>query len=178
MLSRDGKAEKIARLGERLQGAEAVIVAENAGLTAQDMEALRARMRECGGSAQVVKNTLAKRALEGGPFSALVPHLSRPLIYGIGPDPAQVAKAINDVAVKNPKLIIRGGALPEAAAMDVAAVQVLAKLPPREQLLAMLVGTMQAPIAKFVGTLSAVPSSFARALAAVRDQKADGNGGN
>lgn len=181
MLSRENKVEKIARFGERVEQAQAVIIAENTGLTVSEMEALRQKLRESGGSAQVVKNTLAKRVLEssgGGRFAALNDHLKGPLIYGIGDDAAKVAKIFVDVARDNPKLVVRGGALPEKAAMDVAAVTALAKLPSREQLLAKLMGTMQAPIANFVGVLHAVPSGFVRALAAVRDQKAEGNGGN
>lgn len=176
MLSRENKAQKITRFSACVEKSAALVVAENAGLTAQDMEALRRKMRDSGGSAQVVKNTLAKRVLAGGKFAALADSLSGALVYGAGEDPAKLAKVFADLARDNPKFTVRGGVLADKAAMDAAAVGALAKLPPREQLLAQLMGTMQAPVAKFVGTLSAVPGGFARALAALRDQRADGGG--
>ena len=96
--------------------------------------------------------------------------MSGPLAYGIGTDPVAVAKVLNDFAKGNEKFVIRAGAMPGQvmSAKDVAA---LAALPSREELLAKLVGTMQAPIAKLVRTLNEVPAKFVRTLAAVKDSK-------
>ncbi|MCH9705736.1 MAG: 50S ribosomal protein L10 [Proteobacteria bacterium] len=173
MLSKASKEKKIARFSEWVDGAEAILIAENAGLTVQNMEALRKKVRADGGNAQVIKNTLAKRVLSGGRFDSLAHNLSGPLIYGVGNDPAKIAKVFVDAARENPKFIVRAGGMPDKSVMDVAEITALAKLPPREVLLAKLLGTMQAPVAKFVQTLHAVPSGFARALAAVRDQKSE-----
>ena len=176
MLSKEDKARKVAQFTSQVEAAGAVIIAENAGLTAQEMEALRNRMRAEGCRAQVVKNTLAKRVLGGGHFAALGEHLNGPLVYGVGEDAVKVAKIFTDAARANPKFIVRGGALPQKDALDAAAVSALAKLPGREQLLAKLMGTMQAPVGKLLGTLNALPTGLVRALAAVRDQQSTGEG--
>jgi len=94
-----------------------------------------------------------------------------PLAYGIGPDPVAVAKVLNDFAKGNEKFVITGGAMP-GQVMSAKEIAALAALPSREELIARLLGTMQAPIAKFVRTLNEIPSRFVRTLAAVRDAKA------
>ena len=93
-----------------------------------------------------------------------------PLAYGISDDPVAAAKVLHAYAKGNDKLVIKGGAMPNYL-MTAKEVGNLATLPGREQLLSMLLGTMQAPIAKFVQTLNEVPSRFVRTVAAVRDQK-------
>jgi len=80
------------------------------------------------------------------------------------------AKVLHAYSKENDKLVIKGGAMPNYV-MSAKEVGNLATMPSREQLLAKLLGTMQAPVAKFVQTLNEVPSKFVRALAAVRDQK-------
>jgi len=106
----------------------------------------------------------------GTPFEKLAGHMVGPLVYGISPDPVATAKVLNEFAKANEKLVIRAGATPNAVitAKDVKA---LASMPSREQLIAQLLGTMQAPVAQFVRTLNEVPSRFVRTLAALRDQK-------
>ena len=165
------KREIVSELAETLSTAEAVVVAQNNGLAAEEMAALRDQLRESGARARVVKNTLARRALSDSPFAPLAENLSGPLVYGAGPDPAALAKAFRNLAKENEKLIVRGGALKNSA-LNAAGVEALADLPGREQLLAMLAGTMSAPAAKLARTLNEIPSKFARALAAVRDAKA------
>ena len=117
-----------------------------------------------------LKNTLARRAIAGTPYEKLAESLTGPLIYGISNDPVTAAKVLNDFAKGNDKLVVKAGALP-GSVLDAAGVKALASLPSREELLAKLMGTMQAPIAQFVRTLNEVPARFARTLAAVRDAK-------
>jgi large subunit ribosomal protein L10 len=93
-----------------------------------------------------------------------------PLIYGISTDPVAPAKVLADFAKGNDKLVIKGGAMPNYV-MDAAGVKALASMPSREELLATLLGTMQAPVAKFVQTLNEVPGKFVRTVAALRDAK-------
>ena len=119
---------------------------------------------------RVLKNTLARRAVEGTPFSGLSQHMVGPLIYGISPDPVATAKLMNDFAKTNDKLVIKAGAMPNVV-ISAAEVKALASMPSRDELLAKLLGTMQAPIAQFVRTLNEVPSRFVRTLAAVNDKK-------
>ena len=80
------------------------------------------------------------------------------------------AKLIASFAKANDQLVVKGGAMPNVV-MDVAGVQALATMPSREELLAKLLGTMQAPVATFVRTLNEVPTKFVRGLAAVRDKQ-------
>lgn len=91
-------------------------------------------------------------------------------MYGISEDPVAAAKVLNDFAKKNDLFVIKSGAISNEK-LDAGAIKALASLPSREELLAKLMGTMQAPITKFVSTLNEVPSKFVRGLAAVRDQK-------
>ena len=134
------------------------------------MTNLRAEARESGVYLKVLKNSLVKRAIEDTPFSSLSEDMVGPLVFGISEDPVAAAKVLSDFADKKDLFVIKSGAMPNEK-MDVSAVKALASLPSRDELLAKLLGTMQAPITKFVRTLNEVPSKFARGLAAVRDQK-------
>jgi large subunit ribosomal protein L10 len=93
-----------------------------------------------------------------------------PLMYGISPDPVAAAKVLQEFAKGNEKLVITAGAMPNQV-MTSKEVAALANLPSRQQLLATLVGTMQAPIAKLARTLNEVPGKFVRTLAAVEQAK-------
>jgi large subunit ribosomal protein L10 len=134
------------------------------------MTELRRHARRSGVYLRVLKNTLARRAVKDTPFAGLADKMVGPLVYGISSDPVATAKVMNEFAKSNEKFVIKAGAMPNAviSAKEVAA---LASLPSREELLAKLMGTMQAPIAQFVRTLNEVPSKFVRALAAVRDSR-------
>ncbi len=96
--------------------------------------------------------------------------MSGPLAYGISADPVAVAKVLHEYAKSNEKLVITAGAMP-GVMMSPKQVATLASMPSRQELLAKLVGTMQAPVVKFVQTLNEVPGKFVRALAAVNEQK-------
>jgi large subunit ribosomal protein L10 len=169
-LNLEQKQKVVAEVAKQVAGAQAIVMAENRGMPVADMIVLRAKARASGVYFRVVKNTLVRRAVADSPFAALAEKMVGPLAYGIGTDPVAVAKVLNDFAKSNEKFVITGGAIPGQmmSAKDVAA---LAGLPSREELIGKLMGTMQAPIAKFVRTLNEVPSRFVRTLAAVRDAK-------
>jgi large subunit ribosomal protein L10 len=169
-LNRQEKAEVIAEVSAEVANASAIIVAEYRGLTVDKVTVLRKQAREAGVYLRVLKNTLARRCVQGTPFEGLSSQMVGPLIYGIGPDPVAVAKVLSNFAKDNDKLLVKGGAMANFV-MDVNGVKALATMPSREELLAKLLGTMQAPIAQFVRTLNEVPTKFVRGLAAVRDQK-------
>ena len=169
-LNLEGKKEVVAEVSERLAKAQAVVLAEYRGLRVEAITVLRARARKDGVYLRVLKNTLARRAVQGTPFEKLADQMVGPLAYGISDDPVAAAKVLHAYAKKNDKLVIKGGAMP-GQVMNAKEVGQLATMPSREELLATLLGTMQAPIAKFVQTLNEVPTKFVRAVAAVRDQK-------
>jgi large subunit ribosomal protein L10 len=169
-LNLEGKKEVVAEVSARLKNAQAVVLAEYRGLPVEDITVLRREARASGVYLRVLKNTLARRAVQGTPFEKLSDQMVGPLAYGISDDPVAAAKVLHAYAKKNEKLVIKGGAMPNYV-MSSKEVANLATMPSREELLAKLLGTMQAPIAKFVRTLNEVPTKFVRAVAAVRDQK-------
>ncbi|MBL8474116.1 MAG: 50S ribosomal protein L10 [Rhodocyclaceae bacterium] len=169
-LNLDDKKAVVAEVSEQVASASAIIVAEYRGLEVGDATRLRATARAAGVHLRVLKNTLARRAVTGTPFEGLSKHMVGPLLYGFSTDPVAGAKVLSDFAKTNDKLVIKAGSLANYV-MDASGVKALATMPSKEELLARLLGTMQAPIAQFVRTLNEVPSRFARTLAAVRDAK-------
>ena len=169
-LNLEGKKEVVAEVSARLADAQTVVLAEYRGLPVEAITVLRARARKGGVYLRVLKNTLARRAVQGTPFEKLSDQMVGPLAYGISKDPVAAAKVLHAYAKENDKLVIKGGAMPNYV-MSAKEVGNLASMPSREQLLATLLGTMQAPVTKFVQTLNEVPAKFVRTLAAVRDQK-------
>ena len=169
-LNLEEKKAVVAEVSKQIENAQSLILAEYRGVGVGEMTNLRAKARESGVYLKVLKNSLVKRAIEDTPFSSLSEDMVGPLVFGISEDPVAAAKVLSDFADKNDLFVIKSGAMPNEK-MDVSAVKALASLPSRDELLAKLLGTMQAPITKFVRTLNEVPSKFARGLAAVRDQK-------
>jgi large subunit ribosomal protein L10 len=169
-LNLEEKKAVVAEISAQLGNAQAIVLAEYRGMEVGDMTALRAKARASGVYLRVLKNTLARRAVAETPFSGLAEHMVGPLAYGISADPVAAAKVMHDFAKGNEKFVVKAGAMANyvMSAKDVAS---LATMPSREELLAKLLGTMQAPVAKFVQTLNEVPTKFVRGLAAVRDAK-------
>lgn len=169
-LNLDSKKEVVAEVSARLAKAQTIVLAEYRGLPVGKITQLRARARASGVYLRVLKNTLARRAVQGTPFEKLADLMVGPLAYGISDDPVAAAKVLHTYAKENDKLVIKGGAMPNVM-MSAKEIGSLAMLPSREELLAKLMGTMLAPATKFVQTLNEVPGKFVRTLAAVRDQK-------
>ncbi len=135
------------------------------------MTKLRAKARKEGVYLRVLKNTLVRRAIADTPFAGIADQLVGPLAYGISRDPVAAAKVMHEFAKGNEKFVVKAGAMPNFV-MSAKDVGNLASMPSREELLAKLLGTMQAPVAQFVRTLNEVPTKFVRGLAAVRDKQA------
>ena len=169
-LNLEEKQAVVAEIGAQVAQAQAIVVAEYRGLGVAAMTDLRKQARGSGVYLRVLKNTLARRAVAETPFAGLSDKMVGPLAYGICSDPVKVAKVLHEFARSNDKFVIKAGALANQvmSAKDVAS---LASMPSRDELIAKLLGTMQAPIATFVRTLNEVPGRFVRTLAAVRDQK-------
>jgi large subunit ribosomal protein L10 len=169
-LNREEKAVVIDEVGAQVAQAQAIIVAEYRGLEVGSITALRRQARQSGVYLRVLKNTLARRAIAGTPFEGLSDKLVGPLIYGISKDPVSAAKVLADFAKSNDKLALKAGAMPNSV-LDQNGVKALASMPSRDELLSMLMGTMQAPVTKFVRTLNEVPGKFVRTVAALRDER-------
>jgi large subunit ribosomal protein L10 len=164
------KQAVVAEIQAEVAKAQSIILAEYRGLEVGNITQLRKQARESGVYLRVLKNTLARRAVEGTAFAGLADKMAGPLIYGISADPVAGAKVLSDFAKANDKLVIKAGSMPNFV-MDANGVKALANMPSREELLAKLMATMQAPIGQFVRTLNEVPSRLVRTLAAVRDAK-------
>jgi len=170
-LNLEQKQAVVAEVSQQLAKAQAVVLAEYRSVPVKEMTELRRKARGSGVYLRVLKNTLARRAIADTPFKGLTDKMVGPLAYGISSDPVAVAKVLQEFAREHEKFVIKAGAMPNVV-MSAREVAELAKMPSRQELLAKLAATMQAPIAKFARTLNEVPGKFARALAAVRDQKA------
>ena len=169
-LNLEQKQAVVSEVSAQLAKAQAVIVAEYRGLDVARVTQLRAKARQSGLYLRVLKNTLARRAVKGTPFESLTDQMVGPLMYGIAADPVAGAKVIAEFAKDNELFVIKGGAMPNTKMSD-KDVKALALLPSREELIAKLMGTMQAPVAKLARTLNEVPGKFVRTLAAYRDAK-------
>ena len=169
-LNLEQKQAVVTEIASQLAKAQAVIVAEYRGLDVGAVTDLRARARKSGVYLRVLKNTLARRAVKDTPFEKLSDQMVGPLMYGIAQDPVGCAKVLAQFARDHEKFVIRGGAMANAmmSAMDV---KTLATMPSRAELIAQLMGTMQAPVAKLVRTMNEVPGRFARTLAALREHR-------
>jgi large subunit ribosomal protein L10 len=169
-LNLEQKQAVVAEVSAELAKAQAVVLAEYRSVTVKDMTELRRKARGSGVYLRVLKNTLARRAIADTPFKGLTEKMVGPLAYGISSDPVAVAKVLQEFAKDHEKFVIRAGAMHNVV-MSAREVADLARMPSRLELLAKLLGTMQAPIAQFVRTLNEVPGKFVRTVAAVRDQK-------
>jgi large subunit ribosomal protein L10 len=169
-LSMEEKQAVVTEIAAQVANAQSIVLAEYRGLGVGSMTELRRKARRSGVYLRVLKNTLARRAVKDTPFEKLADSMTGPLIYGISSDPVATAKVMNEFAKGNEKFVIRAGAMPNAV-VSAKEITALASLPSREELLAKLMGTMQAPIAQFVRTLNEVPARFVRTLAAVRDAR-------
>jgi len=170
-LNLEGKKALVAEVSEVAATAQSVVAAEYRGLSVAQMTDLRSKARAQGVYVRVVKNTLARKALAGTSFECIGPTLKGPLVLAFSKDdPGAAARVIKAFAKDNDKLVATGlslgGSLLPGKDLDR-----VANLPTRDQALAILMGTMKAPIQKLAGTLAAAPSKLVRTLAAVRDQK-------
>jgi large subunit ribosomal protein L10 len=169
-LNLEQKQAVVAEVSAEVARAQAIVVAEYRGLGVPAMTDLRKKARGSGIYLRVLKNTLVRRAVAETPFAGLTEKMVGPLAYGISSDPVKVAKVLHEFAKGNDKFVIKAGAMANFV-MSPKDVANLATMPSREELIAKLMGTMQAPIATFMRTLNEVPGKFVRTVAAVRDQK-------
>ena len=158
-LNLNDKKAVVAEVSAKVAKAQTIVVAEYRGIQVGHMTQLRANARSQGVYLRVLKNTLARRAVEGTAFSGLASEMTGPLIYSISEDAVAAAKVVNDFARTNDKLVIKAGNY-AGKSLDKAGVAALANIPSREVLLAQLLGVMQAPV-----------SAFARGLAALAAKK-------
>lgn len=151
--------------------AHSAIAAENRGLTAVQMTDLRAKARKEGVYMRVVKNTLARRAVDGTNFACMREQLVGPLLLAFSQeDPGAAARVISEFAKGNNKLVVKIVSI-SGKVLAASEIDRLAKMPTKHQALGMLASVLQAPISRMVRTINEPVAKLARTVAAIRDQK-------
>jgi large subunit ribosomal protein L10 len=151
--------------------AHSAVASEYRGLTVEELTELRVKARDGGVYMRVVKNTLARRAIEGTDFECMGDGLTGPLILAFSKEePGAAARVVKDFAKAHdkliPKLVAFGGQMLAAGELER-----LASMPTRDQAISMLMAVMKAPVEKLARTINEVPGKLVRTVAAVRDQK-------
>ena len=168
----DIKKQVVQEIAERFQRAQSVVIAEYRGLTVAEVTELRAKLRAAGVDFKVLKNTLVKIAADNTGVQGLDPYLEGPTAWAFSmQDPVSAAKVLIDFAKTHNKLVIKGGVI-ENKAFPADGVKALADLPPREVLLAQVLGAMQSPLVGMANVLQGPIRKFGYALEALRKAKA------
>jgi large subunit ribosomal protein L10 len=154
-LNIEDKKAVVAEIAAEVAGAQTIVIAEYRGIEVASMTRLRKQARESGVYLRVLKNTLARRAVQGTPFAELADKMVGPLVYGISVDPIAAAKVLNDFAKKDDKIVVKAGSF-DGKVLNAAEVSALASIPSREELLSKLLYVMQAPLSGFVRGMAAL----------------------
>ena len=170
-MDRAQKELVVDELGQIFESSGVVVVARYEGMTVAQMQDLRARMREAGGSVRVAKNRLAKIALEGKPCESIGEYLTGMTVLSFSEDPVAAAKVSQEYAKGNDKFVILGGAMGDTA-LDPAGVKAVAAMPSRDELIASIVGCIGAPAANIAGAIGAPASNIAGILSTIEDRQA------
>jgi large subunit ribosomal protein L10 len=158
----------------RIDEASASIVSEYRGLSVAELAELRTALAAVGGDYRIFKNTLVRRAIDGGEYQPLSEYLSGPsALTFVQGDVSAVAKALKDFARANPLLVIKGG-LADGSLLSSSDLAALADLPPRDVLLARIAGALAAPMQQLAGLLQALPRNLAYGLSALIEQREAG----
>jgi large subunit ribosomal protein L10 len=169
-MKREEKVASVANLVKDFDRATVTVVVDYRGLSAGEFDDVRRAVRAVDGRCRVAKNRLAKHAIAETRYAPLAPLLQGPTALIIGfQDPVAVAKATVKLADSLPKLEIRGAVL-DGAALAAAEVKALAELPPREVVLAQLLGLLQAPATRLVRLLNEPAAQLARLVKAVSER--------
>ena len=156
----ENKKQVVTQINQTISGATTVVLAQYQSVTVSQMTHVRSNARKANVYLHVLKNTLARRAVKGTTFEPLADKMSGPLIYSISADPVAAAKIIYDFAKTNEAVKIVAGMM-GSKMLDAAAINKLAVIPSRVELLSTLLGMMKQ-----------IPAQLVRTLAAIRDQKA------
>ena len=164
-LNRSEKQAVVDQVSALAAKAQTLVMAEYRGITVADLTKLRVEARKAGATVNVLKNTLARRALAGTPFEVAADQMTGPLIYGFSEDAVAAAKVVVEFAKTNDKMVLRGGVY-AGKPLDVNGVKSLASIPSKEVLLSQLLGLMQSPV-----------SRLARVVAALAEKKGEAQPG-
>ena len=165
------KREIVAEVNQAAGSALSAVLADYRGLTVSEMTEMRAKARSSGVYLRVVRNTLAKRAVEGTQYECLNEALVGPTLLAFSKDePGSAARLIKDCAKDYEALEVKALSI-DGILLDAGQLDRVAKLPTKDEAIALLMAVLQAPITKLARTLNEVPGKLVRTLAAVRDAK-------
>lgn len=167
----DDKVEIVSQVNAVAATAYSAIAADYSGLTVTEINNLRAIARGANVHIQVVRNTLARRAVEGTSFECMQDKLLGPLILGFSlEEPGAAARLFREFSKQNAKLAVKVVSI-GGQAYGAEKLEAVAKLPTKNEALAQLMSVIKAPIAKFVRTLAEPQAKLVRTILAVREQK-------
>ncbi len=170
-LKKEEKTRIISELQDKFGKAKGIVFTDYRGLNVEEITGLRNSLRSAAVEYKVVKNTLAKRAAEGTPVEVAKDIFSGPIGIAVGyDDPVLVVKKVLEFSKSNNKLEIKGGVV-EGSICTPEQIKAISELPPREVLLAMLVGAMQSPLSKLAGLLNSTLTQFMYAMEALKNKK-------
>ncbi len=170
--NQEAKKVVVEEIKTKIQNAKSVVLVSAVGLTvAQDTE-IRREFRKAGVEFKVLKNTLIRRAFNDLGVYDFDADLNGPTTVAFGEDEVSAAKIVMEAVKKFDGKFSAKSAYVDGQRVDAKGVKVLAEMPSKEQLVAKMLGSLQAPISKFVGVLSAIPRSLVIALNAISEQKA------
>lgn len=170
-MDRNAKVAWRERIVESFDKAGAVFLAQYQGMTVEDLTALRRELKAVNAEFKVVKNTIARKAVEGRGESVIKDSFKGQMgvVYAYG-DIAAAAKAFSEAAKKNDKLKIVGGYM-ESASLSTKQIVTLASLPSREVLLSKIIGSLVAPHRGLLGIMQGVPRAMVSVLNQIKEQK-------
>lgn len=169
-MAKQEKIDAVGEIKERIEASQIVVMTKYIGMNAAQATQLRAKLRAASVKFKVYKNTLAKRALDELNLSDAAQFLDGPIAWAFSDDPVTPAKVLADFGKEVPVVQMSGGIL-EGNVVTLEQLKALADLPPRDALLAQVVGTIAAPLRNFVGVLNAVPRNLVNVLDQIRKQK-------
>ena len=172
-LSLAQKKAVVEEVAEVVRSAHSAVAAEYRGLTVTEMTTLRESAKRSGVYLRVVRNTLARRAVEGTEFECIRDRLAGPLVLAFSRDePGAAARVVRDYAKSNDKLVVSFVAF-DGKAMDASAIEELASLPTREEAVARLMSVLLAPATRLVRTVAEPHAGFVRVVDAMRADRAE-----
>lgn len=171
MTVKEKKAQIVQELKDKFTNSSSAILVDYKGLNVQEVTELRNNFRQANVEYKVYKNTLTEIAAKEIGLEEIIPYLEGPTAIAFGiDDPVAPAKILTDAIKKYKKMEFKVGVV-DGKVIDVDGIKELAELPSREELIAKMLGSMNAPIANLVGVLSGTMRALVYALNAIKEQK-------
>lgn len=168
----DKKRKIVEEIKQDLSEAKTIVLTDYRGLTVAQMNRLRGILKEQDVKYRVVKNTLARFAVQEAGYTEIDPYLTGPVAIAFGyDDPVVPVKLLVDFSKENDELNLKGGILDRSNFLDENKLVEIAKLPPKEVLLGQVAGSLQSPISAFLTVLQGNLRNLVYALQAVKEQK-------